>query len=220
MTASSSFSASACEASPGPVGQGDPALALCENWQNIHDKTLALRRKQQRLETYLARTIGFPCVKVRLRDGEVVTVHSIESLHHICSPEDEAIWGRALADFAVHQARWDAADAGIGYSQTQELERQSEAAERALLDDLPLTPASSIQGVLAKLSVILRDGEHWEEPDDFPWPHIRSVLDDLARLHHTNPETIAGSDERQNNEHQRDRGCCFHVEPINGRSIE
>ncbi|MFU0504881.1 hypothetical protein [Pseudaminobacter sp. NGMCC 1.201702] len=220
MTASPSFGTSACEASQGPAGQGDPVLALCESWRKTHEETLALCRKQQRLETYLAKAIGFPCVKVRLRNGEVVTVHSIESLSHICSPEDEAIWRRALADFAVHQARWNAADAGIGYSQTQELERQSEAAERAILDDLPLAPASSMQGVLAKLSVILRDGEHWEEPDDFPWPHIRSVLDDLARLHHIDPATIAGSDERQNNEHQKDRGCCFHTEPINGRSVE
>ncbi|MUT27045.1 MULTISPECIES: hypothetical protein [Mesorhizobium] len=161
----------------------DPALRLCGNWQKIHDETLALCREQQRLETHLARTVGFPCAKLRLADGTDVTLHSIESLNDAYSPENEVEWGRALADFAAHQARWDAADAEIGYSRTDELIRRSETAESALLDDLPHTPATSIEGILAKLAVILRDGEHWEHPDDFPWPHIRSVLDDLARRH-------------------------------------
>ncbi|MER8644433.1 hypothetical protein [Mesorhizobium sp. M1252] len=161
----------------------DPALCLCGNWQKIHDETLALCREQQRLETHLARTVGFPCAKVRLADGRDVTLHSIESLNDVYSPENEIEWDRAFADFAAHQARWDAADDEIGYSRTDELIRQSETAESALLDDLPQTPATSIEGILAKLTVILRDGEHWEHPDDFPWPHIRSVLDDLVRHH-------------------------------------
>lgn len=167
----------------GGGGVPDPALRLCGNWQKIHDETLALCREQQRLETHLARTVGFPCAKVRLADGTDVTLHSIESLNEAYSPENEVEWGRALADFAAHQARWDAADAEIGYSRTDELIRQSETAESALLEDLPQTVATSIEGILAKLEVILRDGEHWEHPDDFPWPHIRSVLDDLARHH-------------------------------------
>ncbi|TPI23853.1 hypothetical protein FJW08_30440 [Mesorhizobium sp. B3-2-1] len=161
----------------------DPALRLCENWQKIRDETLALCREQQRLETHLARTVGFPYAKVRLADGTDVALHSIESLNDAYSPENEVEWRRALADFAAHQARWDAADDEIGYSRTDELIRQSETAESALLDDLPQTAATSIEGILAKLTVILRDGEHWEHPDDFPWPHIRSVLDDLARHH-------------------------------------
>ncbi|RUV01773.1 hypothetical protein EOA79_18510 [Mesorhizobium sp. M1A.F.Ca.IN.020.03.2.1] len=161
----------------------DPALRLCGNWQKIHNETLALCREQQRLETHLARTVGFPCAKVRLADGTDVTLHSIESLNDAYSPENEVEWGRALADFAAHQARWDAADAEIGYSRTDELIRQSETAESALMDVLTQTAATSVEGILAKLKVILRDGEHWEHADDFPWPHIRSVLDDLARHH-------------------------------------
>lgn len=161
----------------------DPALRLCGNWQKIHDETLALCREQQRLETHLARTVGFPCARVWLADGTDVTLHSIESLNDAYSPENEVEWGRALADFAAHQTRWDAADAEIGYSRTDELIRHSETAESALLDDLAQTAATSIEGILAKLEVILCDGEHWEHPDDFPWPHIRSVLDDLSRHH-------------------------------------
>ncbi|TPK05692.1 hypothetical protein FJ872_25740 [Mesorhizobium sp. B2-5-9] len=161
----------------------DPALRLCGNWQNIHQETLALCREQQRLETHLARTVGFPCAKVRLADGTELTLHSMEGLNDAYSPETEVEWGRAVADFAAHQARWDAADAEIGYSRADELIRQSETAERELLDKLPQTAATSMEGILAKLLVILHDGEHWERPADFPWPHIRSVLDDLGRHH-------------------------------------
>ncbi|PBB64254.1 hypothetical protein CK228_34180 [Mesorhizobium sp. WSM4312] len=164
-------------------GAADPALVLCGNWQDFHDKTLALCREQQRLETHLVRTIGFPCAKVRLADGTELTLHSMEGLNDAYSPEIEAEWSRAVADFTTHQARWDAADAEIGYSRADELIRQSETAERVLLDNLPQTAATSMEGILAKLLVILHDGEHWEHPADFPWPHIRSVLDDLARHH-------------------------------------
>lgn len=162
---------------------GDPALRLCGNWQKIHNETLALCREQRRLETYLARTVGFPCAKVRLADGTELTLHSMEGLNDAYSAEIEVEWSRAVADFAAHQARWDAADAEIGYSRADELIRQSEIAERELLDSLPQTAATSTEGILAKLLVILHDGEHWERPADFPWPHIRSVLDDLGHHH-------------------------------------
>ncbi|TPL71189.1 hypothetical protein FJ941_28840 [Mesorhizobium sp. B2-3-13] len=177
----------------GGSGAADPALVLCGNWQDFHDKTLALCREQQRLETHLARTVGFPYAKVRLADGTELTLHSMEGLNDAYSPEIEVEWNSAVADFAAHQARWDAADAEIGYSRADELIRQSETAERDLLDNLPHTAATSMEGILAKLLVILHDGEHWERPADFPWPHIRSVLDDLGRHH-----KYRSGDDRQN----------------------
>lgn len=162
--------------------EDDPALHLCQSWHEVHSSTLALCQQQQQLETYLVKKVGFPCIKVQLRGGEK-TVHSVESLNELYSPENEVIWGRALADLTAHQARWDAADAEIGFSKTDELILRSEAAEQALLDDLPLCPARSVEGVLAKLLAILRYGEQWENSDDFPWRHIRSVLDDIAQQH-------------------------------------
>lgn len=171
----------------------DPALRLCESWHEVHRSTLALCRKQQQLETYLVKAIGFPCAKMQLPGGGEKTVHSPESLDELYSPENEVAWRRALADLAAHQARWDAADAEIGFSRTDELIQRSKAAEQALLDDLPLTPACSVEGVLAKLFVILCYGEHWEDSDDFPWRHVRSALDDLARYHHIDPTTILAS---------------------------
>ncbi|MCP9232295.1 hypothetical protein NMG46_18845 [Mesorhizobium sp. LMG 17147] len=173
--------------------QDDPALRLCESWHEVHRSTLALCRQQQQLETYLVKAIGFPCAKVKLPGGGEKTVHSVESLDEFYSPENEMAWGRAFSELAAHQARWDAADAEIRFSSTDELIQRSEEAEQALLDELPLTPACSVEGVLAKLLVILRYGEHWDDSDDFPWRHIRSVLDDLARYHDIDPATIVGS---------------------------
>ncbi|MGX9143232.1 hypothetical protein [Mesorhizobium sp. 128a] len=173
--------------------QDDPALRLCESWHEVHRSTLVLCRQQQQLETYLVKAIGFPCAKMQLPGGGEKTAHSVESLDELYSPENEVAWGRASSELAAHQARWDAADAEIGFSRTDELIQRSEASEQALLDDLPLTPACSVEGVLAKLLVILRYGEHWEDSDDFPWRHIRSVVDDLARYHHMDPTTIVAS---------------------------
>ncbi|MEI9404793.1 hypothetical protein [Mesorhizobium argentiipisi] len=173
--------------------QDDPALGLYESWCEVHRSTLVLCRQQQQLERYLVKAIGFPSAKMQLPGGGEKTVHSVESLDELYSPENEVAWGRALSELAAHQARWDATDAEIGFSRTDELIQRSEAAEQALLDDLPLTPARSVEGALAKLLVILRNGEHWEDPGDFPWRHIRSVLDDLARYHHIDPATIVAS---------------------------
>ncbi|MBZ9843371.1 hypothetical protein [Mesorhizobium sp. CA5] len=185
--------------------QDDPALRLCESWHEIHRSTLELCRQQQQLETYLVKAIGFPCAKMQLPGGGEKTVHSVESLDELYSPESEVALDRVLADLAAHQARWDAADAEIGFSRTDELIRRSEATEQALLDDLPLSQACSVEGVLAKLLVILRYGEHWEDPDDFPWRHIRSVLDDLARHHHIDPASIVASRANEGKERKRTR---------------
>lgn len=163
------FGVSSHEGTRNRLKQNDPALVLCQNWQQLHDKTLTLCREQQRLEAHLARTVGFPRARY--------------------FPENEVGWGRAHARLAALQARWDAADAEIDYLKTDDLIRQAEAAEQALLDDLSLSPASSIEGILAKLMVIVRNGEHWDDPHSFPWPHIRSVLDDIVRHHGIHPTT-------------------------------
>ncbi|MFI7957434.1 hypothetical protein, partial [Acinetobacter baumannii] len=62
---------------------------------------------------------------------------------------------------------------------------------------LLLSPSTTIHGVLAKLSVILREAEQREDPDDFPWPHIRALRHDLTRLHGLDIATVLKSEEQQ-----------------------
>lgn len=190
------FGVSAHENTSRKVLREDPALHLCEKWREAHDNTLALCRKQQLLETELVRTVGFPNAQLRLASEDVAPTRSIDGGLGVF--EDDAIRDLAIDKLAAHQARWDAIDERIGYSRMDCMIRQSEAAEQALLDDLLRSPATTIHGVLAKLSVILFEGEHREDPDDFPWLHIRALRDDLCRLHGLDTVTTPSSEKQQN----------------------
>ncbi len=178
----------------------DQILRLCEEWQEAHDHTLALCRKHGVLEAELVRVIGFPSARLPLSKGSEGTVHSFDEVPEIGSPEDEAAPNEAITELAAHQARWNALDDQIGYSRMDRLIRESEAVERALLDETLLSPASTIDGMLAKLSVILCEAENRDDPEDFPWPHIRSLRNDLARLYGTEPATIARPSPQPNSE--------------------
>ncbi|WP_292156371.1 hypothetical protein [Mesorhizobium sp.] len=167
-----------------PDQSADPAVAVWRKWQTAQEQTERLCRQQQRLERKLAETVGFPCATVLLRDGETVTLHSREALRQVLDlgPEDVAMRVKAEADFAAHQTRWDAADREIGYSAA--LHAECEAADRAedMLEMLSETPAASLAGVAAKLDAVLREGEASEDGNEFPWPQIRSTLDDVIRI--------------------------------------
>ncbi|ESW62694.1 hypothetical protein NKI48_31760 [Mesorhizobium sp. M0644] len=93
-----------------------------------------------------------------------------------------ALRERAEADFAAHQARWDAAAEETGY--TAALRAEREAGDRAedLLEVISSTPATTLAGIAGKLDAVLREGEAWEECSEFPWPQIRSALNDLVRI--------------------------------------
>ncbi len=178
----------------------DPTLRLCERWLEVHGRTQALCRKQQSLETMLVRTIGSQNTQEHLTSGGEANVRSVDGLSIILLPEDEAFQDKAVAELAAHQARWDAMDDQIGYSRMDEMIRQSEAIEQALLGDLLLSPATTIHGVLAKLSVMLCEAENREDPDDFPWLHIRALWNDLIRLHGLDAVTNPGSEKQQNSQ--------------------
>ncbi|WP_309085776.1 hypothetical protein [Chelativorans sp.] len=162
----------------------DPAVALWRRWDAAQKRTERLCRKQQRLETRLARTIGFPCAVVRIPGEDDVTVHSLEALNWVLGDrlEAEDIRNKAEAEFAAHQARWDAADHEIGYSAALQAELRAGKRAQHLLEELAATEARSLMGVAGKLDAVLRTGEAWEECDEFPWPLIRSALDDLLQI--------------------------------------
>ncbi|MER9593998.1 hypothetical protein [Mesorhizobium sp. M0244] len=162
----------------------DPALVLWREWERAHKQTERLCRRQQRLETRLVESVGFPCATVRLSAGEDVTVHSIEALNEVLGngPDMAALREKAEADLAAHQAHWDSAAGETGY--TAALRAEREAGDRAehLLEAFSTTPATTLAGVAGKLDAVLREGEAWEECSEFPWPQIRSALSDLVRI--------------------------------------
>ncbi|WP_189343911.1 MULTISPECIES: hypothetical protein [unclassified Mesorhizobium] len=162
----------------------DPAVVVWRKWQAAQEQTERLCRQQQYLERKLAETVGFPCATIRLRGGEGVRMHSLRAIREVLDlgPEDLTVHAKAEADFAAHQARWDAVDREIGYSAA--LHAEGEAADRSedLLEMLSETPALSLGGVVAKLDAVLREGEVSEDSNEFPWPQIRSTLDDVIRI--------------------------------------
>ncbi|MER9431619.1 DUF2274 domain-containing protein [Mesorhizobium sp. M0482] len=172
------------ESPAAPSMPPDPALALRREWQTAHKLTNRLCRRQQRLETRLVECVGFPCVDVRLPEGEELTVYSIEALDQVLGngPDTAALREKAETELAAHQARWDAAAEKTGYIAALRAER--EAGERAtdLLEAFSTTPATTLAGVAGKLDALLREGEAGEECSEFPWPQIRSALSDLVRI--------------------------------------
>ncbi|MER8798403.1 hypothetical protein NKH75_30280 [Mesorhizobium sp. M0984] len=162
----------------------DPALALWQKWVRSHTRTERLCREQQRLETKLVESVGFPCVTVRMPGGEEVTVHSIEALSEVLGKglNTAALREKAEADFAAHQARWDEAAEETGYTAAVRAERETGDRAKDLLEAFSTTPATTLAGVAGKLDAVLREGETWEECVEFPWPQLRSALCDLLRI--------------------------------------
>ncbi|MGF7055684.1 hypothetical protein GGC47_004897 [Bosea sp. OAE752] len=68
------------------------------------------------------------------------------------------------------------------YSKAKAAETLAAAHERELLERLVRTPASSLAGIAAKLSVIAIEAEDNTDLADFPVSHVRSALEDLQRL--------------------------------------
>ncbi|AEH87040.1 hypothetical protein [Mesorhizobium opportunistum] len=69
-----------------------------------------------------------------------------------------------------------------GYSIACQAEVEATTAALKLQDKLPHIHAQSLLGVVAKLEVIAGADRDIDDPTDFPWPHIASVLADLKEI--------------------------------------
>jgi hypothetical protein len=169
---------------PAVAVPSDPALAIWREWYNAHEVSERLCDQSADLERTLVETVGYPCATVRLPSGEDATIHSIRALREVLGAGADAAEARAMAKahLAAHQARWDAADKRIGYSLVAEAERKAGDRAEELLQALSVAPATSLIGVAAKLSAVLLESAVREGGAEFPWPQIRSALDDVMRV--------------------------------------
>ncbi|QKC80989.1 hypothetical protein [Mesorhizobium sp. NZP2077] len=76
----------------------------------------------------------------------------------------------------------DAMDEKVGYSIACQAEVEAATAALKLQDNLPCIQARSLLGIVAKLEIIAGADRDIDDPTDFPWPHIASVLDDLKKI--------------------------------------
>jgi hypothetical protein len=156
----------------------DPALALWRDWRANHSEVVALTRKWQRIEARLMHSVGIP---VPGADGPNIA-QSIGEIERRLAGESDAEKRRRIAAFEEWKKRWDEAAEALGFDA---IEAELEAAhdkEHNLTALIPTTRASSLQGVAAKLAVIIQSGQPSPQSAESPWPELRSTLADLARL--------------------------------------
>ncbi|WP_245486358.1 hypothetical protein [Mesorhizobium sp. M7A.F.Ca.US.010.02.1.1] len=76
----------------------------------------------------------------------------------------------------------EAMDEKVGYSIACQAEVEATTAALKLQDKLPHIQARSLLGIVAKLEIIAGADRDIDDPTDFPWPHIASILDDLKKI--------------------------------------
>ncbi|GLK85523.1 hypothetical protein [Ancylobacter defluvii] len=180
----SSFNTSAAAARQNG-GTTDAAVLAWKAWRAAHRRTLALCRKQQRLESELARTIGFPqAVLAAAELPSPVRVSSLRQFDELAADVPWLVTRRAEVAEALraHQERWDDADRAIGYSVTRQEEAAASADEERLIVKLFAVDATSLRGLSAKLDVLIAVGADGAEGRHFPWPELRRIRRDVGRL--------------------------------------
>ncbi|TPL04295.1 hypothetical protein [Mesorhizobium sp. B2-4-11] len=83
---------------------------------------------------------------------------------------------------ALDAADTEAIDRKVGYSIACQAEVEATTAALKLQDKIPHVQARSLLGVVAKLEIIAGADRDIDDPTDFPWPHIASVLNDLKEI--------------------------------------
>lgn len=147
----------------------------------------------------MVEAVGFPTIEVCV-PGEPApaTIQSnaeIESLLH--GPDNAAARDKARGDLSAQLSRWKAADKRMGYSKARKAERIAGDRELAFAAELWDAPARSLEGVIAKLHAVLTLGISSPDCNEFPWPPLRSVMNDLletARVQHiVEPNGVAAA---------------------------
>ncbi|WP_421697562.1 hypothetical protein [Ancylobacter sp.] len=189
----SSFNSSAA-AAPLDDSETDATVLAWKTWRAAHRRTLALCRKQQRLESKLARTIGFPqAVLTAAELPSPMRVSSLRQFDELAADVPSLRTRRAEVAEALraHQQRWDDADRAIGYSIARQEEAAASAEEEQLNAKLFAADATSLRGLSAKLDVLIAVGADGAEGRHFPWPELRRIRRDVARLVQLQPQREA-----------------------------
>ena len=143
---------------PDLTGATDPAFELKVQQQQARRVALVLCRVQQRLESRMLANTGIPV----LTGGE-----ASES-------------GKEQRQTQI--APWHSVSATVEHAVACEAEAFAAVEELKLQDAIPDVVATSLVGVVAKLEMIVGADREIDDPTDFPWPHIASVLRDLKAI--------------------------------------
>ena len=163
----------------------DPIAALYRNWLQADAEVRNWSRKWGKLESAVARSVGFPRVAISLPSStDLIWVTTHEDIDHALAdgPDLEGLRARLHAELAARTASWDAEATEIGLAEADRQEGLAFERREALAFRAFALSAGDIAGVLTKLTLVLRMGETQGSDDAFPWPQIQSIIRDLRRL--------------------------------------
>ncbi|MDL2409571.1 hypothetical protein PY650_28875 [Rhizobium calliandrae] len=167
-----------------PTRRGDPALSVWSEWYLAHGNATRLGRIQARLETKLFSKV--PSLRLELSVGgreQTVTVRTEEEIERLLVGEDLAIVrANAKAELSARRAVWQAADEKLGFSAAKDAEGKAMELDDDIAERLWDTRALTLAGVIGKLHAMLAKGQPSHESEEFPWPQIRSVVEDLISI--------------------------------------
>ncbi|RWC39568.1 MAG: hypothetical protein EOS55_28935 [Mesorhizobium sp.] len=95
---------------------------------------------------------------------------------------DLAASGSGNSVQAAQIAAWQTVDGSPEFAIAREAEVLAVTEELKHLDAIPDVTATSLAGVVAKLEMIVGADREIDDPSDFPWPHIASVLRDMKAI--------------------------------------
>jgi hypothetical protein len=163
----------------------NPIAVLYRDWRQTDAELRHWGREWEKLESTLARSVGFPRVAISLPSSTAptwVTTHEDINRALADRPDLEALRGSLHAELAAQTARWDAEATAIGLAEADRQEALAFEKREALAFRAFALPAGDLAGVLTKLTLVMRMGQTRDSDDAFPWPQIQSVIRDLRRL--------------------------------------
>ncbi|WP_273772482.1 hypothetical protein [Brucella intermedia] len=161
----------------------DPALAKWDAWQEAYRDFCQISRLQQHLETEMLRTVGEPYIEIEVPGEKPAMVKSDRDIElFLPGPELAEARENAKAALKKHYSLWNVADKLSGYSRALQAEDIASEREQAAARALWETQAKSLEGIIAKLHVLITLGVLEPDCDDFPWKPLRSVLADLLEM--------------------------------------
>ncbi|UCI19297.1 hypothetical protein FJ970_30570 [Mesorhizobium sp. B2-1-8] len=161
------------------VGE-DPAIALLREWRRTQHVSSLLCRLQQHLERRVINEAECPRpVLVGARGANGV---KLELRHQPQSSRLSRGKGASNANAQLWRACREVADHKFAYAIACEAEVLAMTAALKLQDELSNTPARTLAGIVAKLEIIAKADHEIDDPTDFPWPQIVSILQDLKAI--------------------------------------
>jgi hypothetical protein len=161
--------------------ESDPVLSKARAWREAYDEHMRWSTEQARLETELVRRIGFPGIDVDI-PGKPVPAFApdLTTLHLLLGT------GPAAKD-AERQLRtalraWKAEAKQLGFVDAKKREKETGLVAERLARDALSTPASTLEGVITKLGLLIEAEAPGPEFTEEPWPSLRLVVTDLQRL--------------------------------------